>query len=154
MNEPEVQGSGDKGGGVSIAIGTPDEWSEDVVQIGDAIANLTLTEAVALSQYLEEVHGIKPASSGFIVPDQQKPEQAPEKAPEQTEFAVVVEGVLDMTQKVGVVKVWREITGMGLKESMEAVTKAPATVKEGVSREEAEKIKAKLAAAGATVTIK
>ncbi len=75
-----------------------------------------------------------------------------EKPPEQTEFTVTLEGFGD--KKIGVIKEVRAITGLGLKEAKDLVEGVPAKVKEGISKEDAEKIKAQLEGAGATVSIK
>jgi large subunit ribosomal protein L7/L12 len=154
--EPKTQtdGGGDKAGGVAIATGTPDEWSNDIVEIGDAIANLTLAQAVQLSTYLEEAHGIKPATSGYVMPDQGPQPPKEEKPPEQTEFTVVLEGVPDATKKLGVVKLWREVTSQGLKESKDSVDQAPKVLKENIPLAEANALKEKFEAAGAKITIK
>jgi large subunit ribosomal protein L7/L12 len=76
-----------------------------------------------------------------------------EKPPEQTEFTVILEA-FDAAQKIPLVKVFREITGLGLKEAMAGINAVPFTVKEGVSKDEAAKIKAKLEEAGGKVTVK
>ncbi len=77
---------------------------------------------------------------------------APEAAEEQDEFDVILEGIGD--KKIQVIKVVREVTSLGLKEAKDVVDSAPSTVKEAVGKEEAEQIKAKLEAQGATVALK
>ena len=129
------------------------EFSTSAKDLGDKIIGLTLKEAKELSDYLEEVHGIKPAAGGAVM-------MAPAAGggggaaavEEQTEFNVVLEGFGD--QKIGVIKVIRSITGLGLKEAKDLVEGVPSKVKEGVSKEDAAKIKAELEAAGATVSVK
>jgi large subunit ribosomal protein L7/L12 len=116
------------------------EWGSDIKDIGDKIAGLTVSKAVELGDYLEEVHKIKPAAGG----GGGGPVVGPvgpivEKKEEPTEFKVILEG-FDAAKKINVIKVIREITGLGLKEAKDAVEGAPKTVKEGVSKEDAAKI--------------
>ncbi|MGD9126768.1 MAG: 50S ribosomal protein L7/L12 [Planctomycetia bacterium] len=128
------------------------EFSAATKEMGDKIAGLTLKEAKELSDYLEDEHGIKAASGGGVVmaaPADAGPAAAAE---EQTEFDVVLEGFGD--KKIGVIKVVRGITGLGLKEAKELVEGVPSKVKEGVSKEDAEKVKTELEEAGGTVSIK
>jgi large subunit ribosomal protein L7/L12 len=131
------------------------EFSADTKKLGDQIVELTLKQAKELSDYLEEVHGIKPAAGGAIVmagpAGGGEAGGAPVKE-EKSEFDVVLEGFGD--KKIGVIKVVRAITGLGLKEAKDLVEGVPGKVKEGVSKEEAEKIKKELEEAGATVSIK
>ena len=128
------------------------EFSESAKTLGDQIVKLTLLEAKELSDYLEEVHGIKAAAGGAVMmaaPGDAGPAAAAE---EKTEFDVVLEGFGD--KKIGVIKVVRAATGLGLKEAKDLVEGVPAKVKEGISKEDAEKLKAELEEAGATVVIK
>lgn len=129
------------------------EFSASAKELGDKIVGLTLKEAKELSDYLEEVHGIKPAAGGAVVamPAGGGGEAAP-AAEAQTEFDVVLEGFGD--KKIGVIKVVRAATGLGLKEAKDLVEGVPSKVKEGLSKEDAEKLKAELEEAGATVSIK
>lgn len=125
-------------------------YSDLSKDLGDKIAQLTLKQAKELSDYLEDVHGIKAAAGGAVM-------MAPvstgaEPAAVQTEFNVILEGFGD--KKIGVIKEIRAITGLGLKEAKDLVEGVPAKVKEGIAKEDAEKIKAQLEAAGATVSIK
>ncbi len=129
------------------------EFSASAKEMGDKIVKLTLLEAKELSDYLEEVHGIKAAAGGgmMMVPTTGGgPGAAPPEA--KTEFDVMLEGYGD--KKIGVIKVIRQITGLGLKEAKDLVEGVPAKVKEGISKEDAEKIKKELEEAGATVSIK
>jgi len=129
------------------------EFSAATKEMGDKIAGLTLKEAKELSDYLEEEHGIKAASGGGVV--MAAPADgggAAAAAEEQTEFDVVLEGFGD--KKIGVIKVVRSITGLGLKEAKELVEGVPSKVKEGVSKEDAEKVKTELEEAGGTASIK
>jgi large subunit ribosomal protein L7/L12 len=127
------------------------EFSSSAKELGDKIIGLTLKDAKELSDYLEEVHGIKPAAGGAVM---MAPAAggAAAAVEEQTEFNVVLEGFGD--QKIGVIKVIRAITGLGLKEAKDLVEGVPSKVKEGVSKEDAAKIKSELEAAGATVSVK
>jgi large subunit ribosomal protein L7/L12 len=130
------------------------EFSAPTKKLGDEIVKLTLKEAKELSDYLKDVHGIEPASGGAVMM------AAPgggdgggaAAAAEQTEFTVMLEGFGD--QKIGVIKVVRGATGLGLKEAKDLVEGVPSKVKEGVSKEEAEKLKKELEEAGATVSVK
>jgi len=128
------------------------EYSAEAKEIGDKIAGLTLKEAKELSDYLKDEHGIEPASGGGAVMIAADGGGGAAAAEEQTEFDVVLESFGD--KKIGVIKVVRSATGLGLKEAKEAVEGAPGKIKEGVSKEDAEKLKAELEAAGATVSIK
>ncbi|MBI2804826.1 MAG: 50S ribosomal protein L7/L12 [Planctomycetes bacterium] len=129
-------------------------WGDDIKDIGDKIAALTVSKAVELGDYLEEVHKIKPAAGGGgggPMIQQQAP--APEKAAEPTEFRVVLEG-FDPAKKINVIKVCREITGLGLKEAKDLVEGAPKAVKEGLSKEDAAKIEKQLTDGGAKASVK
>jgi large subunit ribosomal protein L7/L12 len=125
-------------------------YSDLSKDLGDKIVQLTLKQAKELSDYLENVHGIKAAAGGAVV--MAGPAAPAEKPAEQTEFTVMLEGFGD--KKIGVIKEVRAITGLGLKEAKDLVEGVPAKVKEGISKEDATKIKAQLEAAGATVSIK
>jgi len=130
------------------------EFSSEAKQLGDKIVGLTLKQAKELSDYLEEVHGIKAAAGGAVMmaaPAAGDGGGAAVKE-EKTEFDVVLEGFGD--KKIGVIKVVRTITNLGLKEAKDLVEGVPSKVKEGVSKEEAEKIKKELEEAGATVSVK
>ncbi|MCA9100548.1 MAG: 50S ribosomal protein L7/L12 [Planctomycetales bacterium] len=130
------------------------EFSDVTKDLGDKIVALTLKEAKELSDYLEEVHGIEPAAGGgpvMIAPSGDGGGGAA-AAEEKTEFDVVLESFGD--KKIGVIKVVRGATGLGLKEAKDMVEGAPAKVKEGISKEDAEKLKAELEEAGATVSVK
>ncbi|MEX0679575.1 MAG: 50S ribosomal protein L7/L12 [Pirellulales bacterium] len=130
------------------------EFSAGAKELGDKIVALTLKQAKELSDYLEEVHGIKPAAAGAVLMAGLAGGEgggAPAKE-EKTDFDVVLEGFGD--KKIGVIKVVRAITSLGLKEAKDLVEGVPNKVKEGVTKEEAEKIKKELEEAGATVSIK
>ncbi len=129
------------------------EFSAASKELGDKIVGLTLKQAKELSDYLEEVHGIKPAAGGAVMMAAPSGEGGGAAAKEEkTEFDVVLEGFGD--KKIGVIKVVRTITSLGLKEAKDLVEGVPSKVKEGVSKEEADKIKKELEEAGATVSIK
>lgn len=127
------------------------EFSEGTKELGDKIVALTLLEAKALADYLEQVHGIKPAGGGVMMAGPAGAEAAA-PAEEKTEFDVVLTGFGD--NKIAVIKVVRAATGLGLKEAKEVVEGAPKAVKEGVSKEDAEKLKVEIEGAGGTVEIK
>jgi large subunit ribosomal protein L7/L12 len=130
------------------------EFSAGAKDLGEKIVNLTLKQAKELSDYLEEVHGIKPAAGGAVMMAAAPAGEGGGAAvkEEKTEFDVVLESFGD--KKIGVIKVVRTITNLGLKEAKDLVEGVPSKVKEGVSKEEAEKIKKELEEAGATVSIK
>jgi large subunit ribosomal protein L7/L12 len=132
------------------------EFSSETKQLGDKIVGLTLKAAKELSDYLEEVHGIKAAAGGAVVMAAPGGAAgggaAAEPAAEKTEFDVVLESFGD--NKIGVIKVVRAATGLGLKEAKDLVEGAPSKVKEGISKADAEKLKKELEEAKATVSIK
>ena len=113
------------------------EFSDVTKELGDKIVDLTLKEAKELSDYLKDVHGIEPAAGGGAVMMAAPGEGGGEAAEEQTEFDVVLTGFGD--KKIGVIKVVRAATSLGLKEAKELVEAVPSKVKEGISKEDAEK---------------
>ena len=130
------------------------EFSTDTQELGDRIVGLTLKAAKELSDYLDEVHGIKPASGGAVMVAGAAAggEDGGEAAAEKTEFDVVLESFGDT--KISVIKVFRSATGLGLKEAKDLVEGAPGKVKEGISKEDAEKLQKELEEAGAKVSVK
>src|SRR5690349_303212 len=139
-----------------MAEGNGRTWSNDVKDLGDKIAALTITKAVELKDYLKDVHKIEPAAGGVIMAGPVGgPGGAPaaEKPAEKTEFTVQLDG-FDAAKKINVIKVVREITGLGLKEAKDLVEGAPKPVKENISKEDAEKIKKQLEDGGAKVSLK
>ncbi len=128
------------------------DFSAVTKELGDKIVTLTLKQAKELSDYLEEVHGIKAAAGGGLMAAGPAGGAPAAAVQEKTEFDVVLEGFGD--KKIAVIKVVRAITALGLKEAKDLVESVPAKVKEGVSKEEAEKIKKELEEGGATVSIK
>jgi large subunit ribosomal protein L7/L12 len=130
------------------------EFSAQAKDLGEKIVALTLKEAKELSDYLEEVHGIKPAAGGGVMMAMPQGGGAAAPAAEvKTDFDVVVTGYGE-GKKIGVIKVVRAATSLGLKEAKDLVEAVPAKVKEGISKEDAEKLKKELEEAGATVEIK
>ncbi|MGI9860692.1 50S ribosomal protein L7/L12 [Moorella naiadis] len=123
-----------------------------VQEIIEAVKGLTVLELSELVKALEEEFGVSAAApvAMAVAPGAAAPAEAP--AEEQTEFDVILKAAGD--KKINVIKVVREITALGLKEAKALVDEAPKPVKEKVSKEEAEGIKAKLEEAGATVEIK
>ncbi|MGA1400371.1 MAG: 50S ribosomal protein L7/L12 [Phycisphaerales bacterium] len=129
-------------------------FSATITELGDKIAALSLKDAVDLTDYMKEQYGIEPAAGGAVM--MAGPAAGAggggEAAVEQTEFDVILENAGD--KKIGVIKVVREATGLGLKEAKDLVDGAPKPVKEKVSKEDADKLKAALEEAGAKVAIK
>src|SRR5258708_29420674 len=126
-----------------MAEGNGQSWSPDITDLGDKIVALTVGKAVELGDYLEKKHGIKPAASAVAVapgPATAGPAEAPAV---KTEFTVSLDG-FDAAKKINVIKVVREITGLGLKEAKDLVEGSPKPVKENISKEEAEKFKKQL----------
>ena len=124
--------------------------SEKITAIVEEIKSLTILELNELVKAVEEEFGVS-AAAPVAVAGAGAAAAAPVDE-EKTEFDVVLTGFGD--KKLGVIKVIREITGLGLKEAKDMVEGCPKTVKEGISKEDAEKIKAQLVEAGATVEIK
>ncbi|MBL8811355.1 MAG: 50S ribosomal protein L7/L12 [Planctomycetaceae bacterium] len=127
------------------------EFDAKTKELGDKIVGLTLLEAKKVVDYLKEVHGIEPAGGGAVV--MAGPAPVAEAKVEQTEFSVVLTGFNDAA-KIAVIKVVRAATGLGLKEAKDLVEGAPKTLKEGLSKEDAEKLKAEVVAAGGACDIK
>jgi len=135
-----------------MAEGSDRVWALDIKDLGDKIVALTVAKAVELGDYLEEVHKIKPAGGGVIMQGPATAQEAP-KAEVKTEFTVSLDG-FDAAKKINVIKVVREITGLGLKEAKDLVEGFPKAVKENISKEEAEKFKKQLEDGGAKVSLK
>lgn len=129
----------------------------EVKELGDKIANLTLLQAKALADYLKSAHGIEAAAGGAVIMPAAAGgggAAAAPKAEEKTTLDVILVKVADTTKKIAVIKVVRELTGLGLKEAKDVVDQAPKPVKNGVMREEAEAMKQKLEKEGATIELK
>jgi large subunit ribosomal protein L7/L12 len=116
------------------------------------IKNMTLLEASEFVKVLEETFGVSAAAAAVAAPAGGGAVEAAPAAEEKTEFDVILQAAGG--NKINVIKVVREITALGLKEAKDLVEAAPKAVKEGVSKDEAEAIRAKLADAGATVEVK
>ncbi len=128
------------------------EFSPGTKQLGDKIVELSLKEAKELSDYLEDVHGIEASGGAVMMAAGPGVGGEAEAVEEQTEFDVVLESFGE--KKIGVIKVVRAATGLGLKEAKDLVEAVPSKVKEGIGKEDAEKLKTDLEDAGATVSIK
>ncbi len=130
--------------------------SEKLEGIVNTIADLTLLEASELVKMMESKFGVSAAAAVAAVPAAAAAGAGADAAAsteEKTEFDVILTAV-DAAKKIGVIKVVREITSLGLKEAKDLVEGVPKPVKEGAGKEEAESIKKKLTEAGATVEIK
>ncbi|MEG8946792.1 50S ribosomal protein L7/L12 [Rosettibacter firmus] len=125
--------------------------SEKVAEIVEKIKALTLVEAAELKKALEDEFGVT-AAAPVVMAGAPAAGAAAAPAEEKTEFDVILENA--GATKINVIKVVRAHTGLGLKEAKDLVDSAPKPVKEGISKEEAEKIKKELEEAGATVSIK
>lgn len=126
------------------------EYSAGTKDLGEKIVALTLKQAKELSDYLEQVHGIKPAAGGAVMVAAAGPAAA--AVEEKTEFDVILESFGE--KKIDVIKVVRAATGLGLKEAKDLVEGVPSKVKNGISKEDAEKLKKDLEAVGAKVAVK
>ncbi len=128
------------------------DWNSEIKKLGDKIVGLTLMQAKELGDYLKEEHGIEPSSGGAVMvagPASAGGEAAAEE--EKTSFDVILKEFGE--KKIQVIKEVRALTSLGLKEAKDLVDNLPKPVKEGVSKEEAEEVRSKLEAAGATVEI-
>jgi large subunit ribosomal protein L7/L12 len=123
----------------------------DIKELGDQLVNLTVKEVSELAEYLKEEHGIEPAAAAVAVAG---PAAGGEEGggDEQTEFDVILKSA--GSSKLAVVKLVKELTGLGLKEAKALVDEAPKPLKEGVAKDEAEALKAQLEEAGAEVEVK
>ena len=121
----------------------------DIAKLVDELSKLTVLEAADLAKALEEAWGVSAAAAVAVAA---APAAAAEAAEEKTEFDVILTG--DGGKKIQVIKEVRAITNLGLTEAKALVEAAPKAVKEGVSKAEAEEIKAKITGAGGTVEIK
>jgi large subunit ribosomal protein L7/L12 len=124
--------------------------SEKVTQALDIIKGMSLMEAADLKKALEEEFGVTAAAPMMMAGPMGGGEAA--VVEEQTEFDVIIQSAGE--KKINVIKVVRAHTGLGLKEAKDLVDGAPNTVKEGISKDEAEKLKKEFEEAGATVTLK
>ena len=124
----------------------------DLQQLEEQIVGLSLLDAAALVKKLEERLGVSAAAAAPVMMAGGGGAAAAAPAEEKTEFTVVLKEV--GANKINVIKAVREVTSLGLKEAKDLVDGAPKTVKDGVSKEEAETIKKKFTEAGATVEVK
>jgi large subunit ribosomal protein L7/L12 len=129
-------------------------FTAEIVEFADKIAGLTLKQAKELSDCLKEKYGIEPAAGGAVMMAPMAGAGGGAAAPvaEKTEFDVVLTGFGD--KKLNVVKVVKNITGASLMDAKKLVESAPATLKQGVTKAEAEKLKAELEEAGASIELK
>ncbi len=136
-----------------MATAEAPSFADNIKSLGDTIVKLTVLEAKSLGDYLEVVHGIKPAAAAAVAVGPAAGPAAPaEAAAPQTEFDVFLEAI--GPNKINVIKVVRAATSLGLKEAKDLVEAAPKEIKTGISKEDAEKLKKELEDAGATVKIK
>jgi large subunit ribosomal protein L7/L12 len=124
----------------------------DINAIADQIQGLTLLEASQLVKLLEEKLGVSAAAAAPMAAAGGAPAAAAAPVEEKTEFTVVLTGA--GANKINVIKAVREVTSLGLKEAKDLVDGAPKTIKEGISKDEAETIKKKFVDAGASVEVK
>ncbi len=129
-------------------------WNSEVKALGDKIVSLTLMQAKELADYLKAEYGIEPAAGAAVMMagPAAGAGAAAEKAEEKTSFDVVLKAAGD--KKIQVIKEVRALTNLGLKEAKDLVEGAPKTVKEGVSKADAEAMKKQIESAGGTVEIK
>jgi len=128
------------------------EVKDSIKKLGDSIVGLTLLEAQSLSDYLKNQYGIEPAAGGAVMMAAPAGGGGAAAAEEKTAFNVILKAA-SPDKKISVIKVVREITGLGLKEAKDLVEGAPKAVKEGVTKEQAEELKKKLEESGGTVEV-
>jgi large subunit ribosomal protein L7/L12 len=131
----------------------PKVMSEKLEGIVTQIKDLSLLEASQLVKMMEETFGVSAAAAATAAAPAASAAAAP-AVEEKDEFDVILSGMADPAKKIGIIKVVREITALGLKEAKDLVEAAPKAVKEAVPKEEAEALKKKLTDAGATVELK
>ena len=124
-------------------------FEEAITKLGDQLSELTLKQAVDLSDYMKDTYGIEPAAGGAVM--MAGPAGGQEEEEEQTSFDVTLEAFGE--KKIQVIKIVRELTSLGLKEAKELVDNVPKLLKEGVSKEEADKVKEAIEEVGGTVKI-
>ncbi len=124
----------------------------DVKALGDQLVELTVKEVNELAAYLKEEHGIEPAAAAAVAVAGPAGGDGGEEAAEKSEFDVILKA--PGGAKLAVVKLVKELTGLGLKEAKEIVDSAPKAIKEGVAKDEAEGLKKQLEEAGAEVELK
>ncbi len=124
----------------------------DIKELGDQLVNLTVKEVSELAEYLKQEHGIEPAAAAVAVAGPAAGGEGGDAAEEKTEFDVILKAAGG--SKLAVVKLVKELTGLGLKEAKGLVDGAPSPLKEGVAKDEAEALKSQLEEAGAEVELK
>lgn len=124
----------------------------DVTKLAEELVNLTVKEVKELADILKNTYGIEPAAAAVAVAAAPAEGGGAAAVAEQTEFTVFMNSAGG--QKLGVVKLVKELTGLGLKEAKDLVDAAPTAIKEGLSKEAAEDLKAKLVEAGADIELK
>ena len=130
---------------------TVKEFEQKIKDLGDQLAGLTLKEAVDLGDYMKDTYGIEAAAGGAVMMAGPAGDAGGAAVEEKSEFDVVLKG--PGAEKIKVIKVVREITGLGLKEAKELVDTAGSKIKEGVAKEEADAVAEKLKEAGADVEV-
>jgi len=124
----------------------------DIKAIGDQLVELTVKEVNELASYLKETHGIEPAAAAVVAGPAAGGAAGGGAAAEKTNFDVVLKAA--GANKLQIVKLVKELTGLGLKEAKDLVDGAPKTIKEGLPKDEAENLKKQLTEAGAEVELK
>ena len=122
-----------------------------IAEIGDKLAGLSLKDAVELGKYMKDTYGIEAAAGGGVMMAA-APAAGAAKAEEKTTFDVILKTV-DAAKKIPTIKVVREATGLGLAEAKALVDGAPKPIKQGVTKEEADKLKKQFEEQGATVEL-
>jgi large subunit ribosomal protein L7/L12 len=124
----------------------------DIKALGDQLVELTVKEVTELASYLKETYGIEPAAAAAVAGPAAGGAGGAAAAAEKTNFDVVLKAA--GANKLQIVKLVKELTGLGLKEAKDMVDGAPKTIKEGLPKDEAENLKKQLAEAGADVELK
>ena len=127
------------------------KWSSDIKKLGDQIVALTLMQAKELGDYLKDEYGIEPAAGGAVMMAGPAVQAQSEEKAEKTSFNVVLKEYGD--KKIQVIKEVKSITGLGLKEAKELVDNLPKTIKDGLSKEDAETLQKQLEIVGAVVEL-
>ena len=128
------------------------EFSSEIKEIGDKIADLAVKDAQLLADYLKDAYGIEPAGGGAVMMAPGAGAGEAEAAEEPTMFDVTLKEA--GSSKINVIKVVRAATQVGLKDAKDMVDSAPKMIKEGISKEDAEKLQKELEEAGAKVEVK
>ncbi len=132
---------------------TAQDVDSAIKELGDKMVSLTVLQAKSLADYLESAYGIKPAAAGVVVaPSGGGGGAEAQKQAEKTEFDVILTGFGE--NKIGVIKVVRALTSLGLKEAKDLVEGVPKPLKQGIAKEEADKIKKEIEGAGGVCDVK